>query len=306
MTRWAPFLWLTGIVLVGLLALARLSSAVVRGDDPERAAPHTPDPDHLGEPTATRPDPTARAESVDRSEDHARDETPPPLADAHVRPRPNPAESDRHAMPLDGERVELATGTLLANVALTQGLVGLALLAGIWWFEVPGEALGVTADPWIGGFPAVALGLAFGLVLWLGNEVAAALADAVGATYDEAVRAMLAPDSATGWALLLGVVLPIVAGVEELLFRGALIGVAAAATGVSPWALAVVSSVAFALGHGAQGRVGIAVTGVLGFVLAAGYVLSGSLIVAVVAHYVVNAAEFVVHEGVGVGRIVEV
>jgi membrane protease YdiL (CAAX protease family) len=200
--------------------------------------------------------------------------------------------------------VDLSTGTLLANVALTQGLIGVVVAAGLWWFEIPGAAIGVTPDPWVAGLPAVGLGVGFGAALWLGNEAAAGLADAVGAGYDEAMRSMLAPQSAVGWAILLGFVLPTVAVVEELLFRAALIGVPAAGLGISPWLLAVVSSVAFALGHGAQGRVGIAVTGVLGFVLAAGYVLSGSLLVVIVAHYLVNALEFVVHEALGVDRLV--
>ncbi|MEF8814925.1 MAG: CPBP family intramembrane glutamic endopeptidase, partial [Halovenus sp.] len=91
-------------------------------------------------------------------------------------------------------------------------------------------------------------------------------------------------------------VLPLVALSEELLFRAALIGVPAAGYGLSPWLLAVVSSLAFAFAHGAQGRVGIVVTGSLGFVLAGGYILSGSLLLVVVAHYVINAVEFLVHE----------
>jgi membrane protease YdiL (CAAX protease family) len=45
--------------------------------------------------------------------------------------------------------------------------------------------------------------------------------------------------------------------------------------------------------------VGVVVTGVLGFVLAAAFVLTGSLLAVVVAHYLVNALEFVVHEGLG-------
>jgi membrane protease YdiL (CAAX protease family) len=61
--------------------------------------------------------------------------------------------------------------------------------------------------------------------------------------------------------------------------------------------LAACSSVAFAFGHGAQGRAGIVVTGALGFVLAAAFVVTGSLVTVVVAHYLVNALEFVVNEG---------
>jgi membrane protease YdiL (CAAX protease family) len=44
----------------------------------------------------------------------------------------------------------------------------------------------------------------------------------------------------------------------------------------------------------------MAVTGALGFVLAAAFVVTGSLLSVIVAHYLVNALEFVVHEGLGV------
>jgi membrane protease YdiL (CAAX protease family) len=136
--------------------------------------------------------------------------------------------------------------------------------------------------------------------LWLGNELSTAVADVVGAAYDEGVRELLAPDSPSGWVVLFGVVLPIIAVAEELLFRAALIGVPATFFGVSPWLLAVLASVAFALGHGAQGRVGVVVTGLLGFVLAAGYILTGSVVVVIVAHYVINALEFLIHEYLGI------
>jgi hypothetical protein len=43
----------------------------------------------------------------------------------------------------------------------------------------------------------------------------------------------------------------------------------------------------------------VAVTGALGLGLAAGFVFTGSFVVVVVAHYVINALEFLVHEGVG-------
>jgi membrane protease YdiL (CAAX protease family) len=71
-----------------------------------------------------------------------------------------------------------------------------------------------------------------------------------------------------------------------------LVGGFAAGFGLSPWPLAVLSSVAFALGHGAQGPLGMVVTGLLGFALAAAFVLTGSLLAVVVAHYLVNALEF--------------
>jgi membrane protease YdiL (CAAX protease family) len=79
-----------------------------------------------------------------------------------------------------------------------------------------------------------------------------------------------------------------------------LIGGAAAATGLAPWPFVVLSSVAFALGHGIQGKSGIAVTGLLGGVLGVGYVLTNSLLLVVIAHYVVNAVEFLLKEWLGV------
>jgi membrane protease YdiL (CAAX protease family) len=146
------------------------------------------------------------------------------------------------------------------------------------------------------GGPAL-LGVGLGVVLWFASETGSRLVDAAGIEHDESLRGLLAPESTAGWLALLVVVLPVIAGVEELVFRAAAIGVVSAGLGVSPWAMAVVSSVGFALGHGAQGTAGVVVTGLLGLVLAAAFVLTGSLLTVFVAHYLVNALEFLVHEG---------
>ncbi|SDJ43085.1 Membrane protease YdiL, CAAX protease family [Halovenus aranensis] len=191
----------------------------------------------------------------------------------------------------DTPETVLTPRLLLANVVVTQGAVALVIALSAWYFEIPGDAIGVTAD-----VRAAVVGVVFGAVLWMANELATTVADAVGASYDEGVRQLLAPDSTGGWAVLFGVALPLIAVSEELLFRAALVGVPADGFGLNAWVLAGVSSVLFALGHGAQGRVGVAVTGTLGFVLAAGYVYTGSLLVVVTAHYVLNAVEFLVHE----------
>ncbi|ELY36973.1 abortive infection protein [Halalkalicoccus jeotgali B3] len=122
----------------------------------------------------------------------------------------------------------------------------------------------------------------------------------MGGEYDEGLRELLAPGSAGGWVVLLGVVLPVIAVFEEFLFRGVLIGVVWAGYGVSPWLLAVPSSVLFAAGHSAQGITGVLVTGLLGLALAVAFVLTESLLAVVLAHYLVNALEFVIHEGLGV------
>ena len=191
----------------------------------------------------------------------------------------------------------LPSGALLANVAVTQGLFGAVLAAGAWIGGIPADALGL--DPVLSPM-LLLLGVAFGVGLYVADEALAAVAASVGIEYAEELRELLAPDSVRGWVLLLLVVLPIIAGFEELLFRAALIGALSAGYGISPWLLAVGSTVLFALGHGAQGRGGILVTGALGFVLAAAFVLTESFLVVFVAHYMVNALEFVVHEGLGI------
>lgn len=198
----------------------------------------------------------------------------------------------------ESERQEMSAGLLLANVALSQGLFAGVLLAAAWYTRIPLAALGIGTG--VTGFETASIGVGFGIGLYLASETGGVVAGRLGFEYDERLRELLAPDSAGEWAVLLGLVLPIIAFFEEFLFRAALIGAVVAGYGVSPWLLAVISSVLFALGHGAQGRTGVIVTGSLGLVLAGAFVLTGSLLVVVVAHYVVNALEFVIHEALGI------
>jgi membrane protease YdiL (CAAX protease family) len=309
--RWVPFLALTTVVLLLLLGLARLSQGVV--DDPPQLPPGSGDDgdpsDDPGDSSAhsvAEPEETAPTGegSVTASDDR------PSTATDGARARAPPADratagrsGDRSTTHRPASQPEFTTGALLANVALTQGLLGAIVLGGALYYEIPAAAFGIRTGPWSVGLPALALGVAFGFVLWSANEASASIADAAGAAYDEQLREMLTPDAPFGWVVLLGLILPIIAIVEEFLFRAAIVGVPAAGFGISPWLLAVLSSVAFAFGHGAQGRVGIVVTGLLGFVLAGGFILSGSLLVVVVAHYLVNALEFLVHGWLDVDRL---
>ena len=284
---WATFVGLTGVILTLLLALARLSQSAVRDDvDPPgrlasisdessiECAPDTDAQSTLSEPVVTR--------------------------DAADHDFSAGADGGTDGAPTGADERGLSTGALLVNVAFTQGLFGGLLLAAAWYTDVPAWAFGITGEPLSTGFPAVLVGTALGVGLYVANELGAASADAMGIEYDERLRSMLAPDTALGWLTLFGLVLPIVAGVEEFLFRAAIIGVTTAGFGTSPWVLAVVSSLAFALGHGAQGRLGIVVTGGLGFVLAGAFIVTGSFLVVFVAHYLVNALEFAVHELLGI------
>jgi membrane protease YdiL (CAAX protease family) len=175
-------------------------------------------------------------------------------------------------------------------VVLSQGVFASVLVIGTWYAAVPAAALGATRDALTPS--ALGAGLALGLGLGAVNAVGGRLSDRLDFGDSGALRRAMTPASTAGWVALLLVVLPLVAGFEELLFRGILVGAFAAGFDVSPWLLAAGSSVLFALGHGAQGRAGVAVTGLLGFVLAAAFVLTGSLLTVVVAHYLVNVLEF--------------
>jgi membrane protease YdiL (CAAX protease family) len=191
------------------------------------------------------------------------------------------------------EPASLSTGLLLANVALSQGLFLVVLLGSAWYARIPLAALGAAPTNWLS---ELVVGGALGIGLYLVNELGSRVAEAVGIETPDALRESLAPDSTGGWVVLLGIVLPTIAVFEEFLFRAALVGALSTGFSLSPWLLALLSSVAFALGHGAQGALGMVVTGGLGFVLAGAFVLTGSLLVVVVAHYLINALEFAVNE----------
>lgn len=285
MTDWTAFAGFAGVVLGLLLLLAHASKAVFSTEPIDERQRPTFDPER---PTKRRYDDEAYSQpsadgGVDAGVDGAERRW-------EALDRPSFENATRQSA-VD----EMSTTSLLVNVAVSQGLFGALLVLGAWVTEIPLSALGLgTGDV---SLLMLAIGTALGVGLYVVNELGAALGERVGIANSEELREALAPGSGVEWAVLLLVVLPIIAGFEELLFRAALVGVVSAGFGVSPWLLAALSSVAFALGHGAQGPGGIVVTGLLGFVLAAAFVLTGSFLVVFVAHYLVNALEFVVHEG---------
>jgi membrane protease YdiL (CAAX protease family) len=82
-------------------------------------------------------------------------------------------------------------------------------------------------------------------------------------------------------------VLSVAAGTgEELAYRGYVIPVLATLTGVGP--AAIVSTVVFGIMHGYQGMMGIIRTGLMGAVLAWGFLASGSLWPAILAHTAID------------------
>ena len=271
MPQWGTFAGVTGVVLLLLLVLSHLTTTAF-----EESQAASADSRSTGgnEPTLES---DGALEGTER-----------------VGPAPDAGDIAADRPTVDS----LSTGELLANVAFSQGLFAGVLIGAAIYSGIPAEALGIefSSEYLVTG---VVLGVGFGVALYVANELGAASAKRFGIDHDEQLREMLAPDSIGGWLVLLVVVLPIIALFEELLFRAALIGVLSAGFDVSPWLLAVGSSIVFGFGHGVQGTAGIVVTGVLGFVLAAVFIYTGSLLVVVVAHYLINAFEFVVHEGLG-------
>ncbi len=76
---------------------------------------------------------------------------------------------------------------------------------------------------------------------------------------------------------------------EEWLYRAFFLAVVAALAGGPPgWVLVLVAAVAFGVAHAYQGIGGIVLTGVLGGVLAALYLSTGSLLVPVLLHAVID------------------
>ncbi len=209
---------------------------------------------------------------------------------------PGEADSKSDDDPLAGPG-GLSWRMLLVNALVVHGLVGTVLLAGAGATGIPFESFGFSAGD-LGVRPVLA-GLGIGVALYAANELVVAETKLVGVSPDERVREAIAPDSLVGWATMLGITLPLGAAAEELLFRGVLIGAMSTGFGVPVWLLAAVSSVVFGVAHSTQGAGGVLVTTLLGGALAVVFVATESLLVAAVAHYVVNVLEIVLHEGLG-------
>jgi membrane protease YdiL (CAAX protease family) len=94
--------------------------------------------------------------------------------------------------------------------------------------------------------------------------------------------------SGSVWQVLLAIVLVVVVAVaEETIFRGYLILRFTGALRSRAWAV-VLSSVAFAIGHGYEGNAAVVTVGLTGLVFALVYVWRGKLIAPVVMHLVLD------------------
>ncbi|GAB3343897.1 CPBP family intramembrane glutamic endopeptidase [Modestobacter lapidis] len=179
---------------------------------------------------------------------------------------------------------------------------GLALIALMVWLSAPGVSAGHVGLGWPQRWPGVLTTAA--CLLLLGLVVYSTLALRSGALSGPPAPARpgearhAEPPGSSTLALLprtqperrLFAVVGVTAGVcEEWLYRGFFLAlVAAVAPGLPGPALVGVAAVAFGLAHAYQGVSGMVTTGVLGGVLAAVYLSSGSLLLPVLLHAVID------------------
>jgi uncharacterized protein len=180
---------------------------------------------------------------------------------------------------------------------------GLAVLALIVWLSAPGVDAGAVGLQWPQRWPGLLTSGVVLLVLFF--VVASTRVLRSGALLEAAEPARrpgegrhAEPSGAATLALLprtaaerrLFTLVGVTAGVcEEWLYRGFFLAVVAALTGGLPTGvLVLVAAVAFGLAHAYQGRVGIVTTGVLGGVMAAVYLDTGSLLLPVVLHALID------------------
>ncbi|AGB16882.1 putative metal-dependent membrane protease [Halovivax ruber XH-70] len=334
MTQWVAFATIVTLLTAAMVVLTRQTqrsltpveagqttaletptpASATEGDRPTRSETAT----HRESTAVTEADGAVLSSTADRQQ--AEQPNPPNPPNDPYDPSTTPSEWDDGAVDpsvAHSERVDDSTGSangtrsgrivarvgdqsitsraLRWNVLATQ-LLFLAVVAGtIVLTGVPPDVLGISITRQ-GLVTGLGVGLGAGFGLYAASELAGAIGRRFGMTHDEWLRESLAPSRRRGWIVLFAVVLPVIAVFEELLFRAVLVGALSVGFGLSPWLLAVASSILFAVGHGVQGQAGVIVTGVIGFVLAATFIVTGNLLAVVVAHYVLNGCEFAVYE----------
>jgi membrane protease YdiL (CAAX protease family) len=180
---------------------------------------------------------------------------------------------------------------------------GLALLALVIWLSAPGVDAGEVGLRWPQQWPGPVTGLVVLVVLLfvvvstralrsgaLLDDAATPRRPGEGRHAEPAVHATLAVLPRTAGERRLFTLVGVTAGVcEEWLYRGFFLAVVAALAGGLPTGvLVVVAAAAFGLAHAYQGRVGIVTTGLLGGVMAAIYLQTGSLLLPVLLHAVID------------------
>jgi membrane protease YdiL (CAAX protease family) len=180
---------------------------------------------------------------------------------------------------------------------------GLALLAVAIWAAAPGVSAAAVGLRWPQRWPGPVTALVVVLVLVFVLVSTRALRGGAlleappparrpgeGRHAEPPAHATLAVLPRTPQERRLFTLVGVTAGVcEEWLYRGFFLGVVAAlADGPPAWALVLLAAVAFGLAHAYQGPTGILSTGVLGGIMAALYLQTGSLLLPVLLHAAID------------------
>lgn len=168
-------------------------------------------------------------------------------------------------------------------------MVGICLLLA-WLSGLSIIELGLTVgDLWW----SIGLGLAVGVITELVvNVVTSQLIKHIGRhIYSPWLIRNILPHHQREWVLIALAFIPAV-GMEELLFRSLLIGGFKA---IIPLPLLIIgTSIVFGVMHQPQGKLGMAVAGVINILFCILFIWSGSLLVTFVAHYTVNLLQIIV------------
>jgi membrane protease YdiL (CAAX protease family) len=185
---------------------------------------------------------------------------------------------------------------------------GLALLTLLVWADAPDVGAGSVGLQWPQSWPGPFAGAAAGALVLFAVASTRALRSGVllqaeraerrpghlpppqGRHAEPPAQATLALLPRTPGERRLFTLVGFTAGIcEEWLYRAFFLAVVAALAGGPPeWVLVCVAAVAFGLAHAYQGIGGIVLTGVLGGVLAALYLSTGSLLLPVLLHAVID------------------
>ncbi len=177
-------------------------------------------------------------------------------------------------------RPDLYLSAVLSQWLLTALAVGLIWLKGSHF-----QSVGLRSLP-TGQFSLWAAGLALGTLAGLALMMAL---ESRGLWPEESdLVEMLIPRTHHEKLLAVLLVAPTAAVCEELLFRGYLFSQLLVWTGSVAWALAI-SSIGFGLAHAYQGVHGMFRTALLGALLTAPLIRTGSLYPSIAAHFVIDA-----------------
>jgi uncharacterized protein len=178
-----------------------------------------------------------------------------------------------HEVPPGASRFSIYLTTSIALCILAAVTIGAVLASG---FTL--EALGLVGAP-AGQAVAWTLGVVAAGILWM---VAARSLP----TRETSLLRFMLPRSGAEKVAFAGVSLS--AGIcEEIVFRGFLIPALEVILGSLPVAV-IVSSLVFGLVHAYQGPLGVLRTGTLGLFLAIPFVVTGSLVPSMAAHFIIN------------------